>query len=345
MSASSGITVSQDLASTFADAIQKQSVRFIKVLILNESLVHDASISSSGSLEEDFIKLLDVNFLSDDIPAYILVKLHTPQDWLFINYVPDAAKVREKVMLYASTRASFLKSLGSSQFTDTIFATSKADLTWDAYLAHLKHNSAPNPLSAREQEISNLRAAEANTATYEGSRARVNHVGTGVGLSWSPDVEAAVHELKHGTGESVLVATIDPQTETIILHSQSQLDSLPLAEFVPKSDPSFIFFARDFQSESGQTRQIVFIYSCPSTSPVKHRMLYSSTSGPTYNSLKTSLADEPSISLAPKRIETSDPSELTKEFLESEFNLTSNVAPAPTQQKAFAKPKGPPRRR
>ncbi|PPR08099.1 hypothetical protein CVT24_010560 [Panaeolus cyanescens] len=344
MSASSGIQVSQNLASTFANAVQQQSTRFIKVLIQNESLVHDGSIPSTDSLEDDFAKLLDQEFLSDDIPAYVLVKLATSQEWLFISYVPETAKVRDK-MLYASTRASFLKSLGSSQFTDTIFATSKADLTWDAYLAHLKHNAAPNPLSSREQELSDLRAAEASSATYDGSRARVNHIGSGIGLSWSPDVEAAVHDLTHGTGDSVLIVTIDPQTETIIFHSQAQLESSSLNELVPKSDPCYVLFARDQIVGTEQTRQVVFIYSCPSTSPIKHRMLYSSASNTTYHSLKVSLAEEPAITLAPKRIETSDPSELTNQFLETELGYNSSSPPAPTQQKAFARPKGPPRRR
>lgn len=54
---------------------------------------------------EDF-ELLD-GVLEDDKPAYVLYRLDEPQggSWLFISYVPDVAKVREK-MLYASTRAT-----------------------------------------------------------------------------------------------------------------------------------------------------------------------------------------------------------------------------------------------
>ena len=108
-------------------------------------------------------------------------------------------------MLYASTRLTLLKSLGSTVFTDSIFATSKEDLTADAYTSHLRHVAAPHPLSIREQEMIELRAAERETASYDGSRARTSYVGAGVGLNWSEEAERAVKELGQGTGSSTVV--------------------------------------------------------------------------------------------------------------------------------------------
>lgn len=119
-------------------------------------------------------------------------------------------------MLYASTRLSLLKSLGSSLFTDSIFATSKADFTPEAYDAHIRHTSAPNPLSAREQEIADLREAENEAASYAGSKARTSHIGAGVGLNWSPEVEHAVTNLGAGIGCSI-----------VIIVSQSNLLAFP----------------------------------------------------------------------------------------------------------------------
>ena len=110
-----------------------------------------------------------------------------------------------KQMLYASTRLSLLKSLGSSLFTDSLFATSKADLTPEAYDAHLRHVSAPDLLSAREQELADMREAENEAASYAGSRVRATHMGTGVGLNWSPEVEHAVTKLGEGTGCSIVI--------------------------------------------------------------------------------------------------------------------------------------------
>jgi twinfilin-like protein len=108
-------------------------------------------------------------------------------------------------MLYASTRASLFKGLGSTLFTDSIFATSKTDLTAEAYAAHLKHLAAPKPLSAREQEIADLRLAESGTASLHGSRARINHIGTGVGFNWSIEAEEAVTALARGIGCALVV--------------------------------------------------------------------------------------------------------------------------------------------
>src|ERR1700709_560398 len=92
------------------------------------------------------------------------IRCKTPIDQ--INQRSDAGRQ----MLYASTRGSLLKSLGSTLFTDSIFATSKADLTPEAYAAHRRHLDAPKPLSTREREMADIRAAEA-TGTYEGSSA------------------------------------------------------------------------------------------------------------------------------------------------------------------------------
>jgi twinfilin len=101
-------------------------------------------------------------------------------------------------MLYASTRASLMKTLGSALFTDSIFATSKSDLSIESYHAHRQHVLAPKPLSSREQELSDLRQAESTTADYSGSRQRVNHIGTGIGMPWSSNAEEALAELAAG---------------------------------------------------------------------------------------------------------------------------------------------------
>ena len=109
-------------------------------------------------------------------------------------------------MLYASSRATLIRHLGSTHFTDSLFATSKADLTPKAYAAHKAHHAAPQPLSAREQEIADARAAErASGAVYEGSSARRNHLGTVVGMQWSEDAEKAVRDLGEGDGSSLVL--------------------------------------------------------------------------------------------------------------------------------------------
>ncbi|KAG5340330.1 hypothetical protein C0989_002141 [Termitomyces sp. Mn162] len=238
MSTSSGIGIAPQLVSVFASA---PNPRFIKVSIHNEQLVHDLTISAAApSFEQDLPLLPDV--LQDNVPAYILAKV-SPSDWLAISYVPESAKVRDK-MLYASTRASLLKALGSTLFTDSLFATSKADLTPEAYAVHRRHINAPKPLSAREQEIADVRAAESG-GVYEGSRARVNHIGTGVGFQWSEDLQDAVRHLAQGEQSAIVIIAVKtllveaPSTTRLASRKIETSDPSELDEAYLKSELGF----------------------------------------------------------------------------------------------------------
>lgn len=110
-------------------------------------------------------------------------------------------------MLYASTRNTLTKSLGSTHFTDSLYANSKSDLTSSAYAAHKAHMAAPQPLSTREQEMADVRAAEreAGGSSYESARARRNHIGSGVGLAWNPDVESALQDLAQSDQDMLII--------------------------------------------------------------------------------------------------------------------------------------------
>ncbi|KAG6894860.1 hypothetical protein C0992_004273 [Termitomyces sp. T32_za158] len=197
MSTSSTIPINPLLADAL---LSPQNPRFVKVSIRNEQPVHDLTISAVASLQEDLALLPDV--LEDNVPAYIFAKV-SPSDWTAISYVPDSANVRDK-MLYASFRVPLLRALGSALFTDSIFATSKADLTPEAYAAHRRHIDAPQPLSAREQEMADVRAAEGG-GVYQGSRARVNHIGSGVGFAWSQDLQDTVKQLAQAEQGAIVV--------------------------------------------------------------------------------------------------------------------------------------------
>ena len=62
-----------------------------------EKLVHDGSVEAVGSLEEDLQELPQM-LGETNAPAYILVRLDDPTTaWLLIAYVPETAKVRDKV--------------------------------------------------------------------------------------------------------------------------------------------------------------------------------------------------------------------------------------------------------
>ncbi|CDO72895.1 hypothetical protein BN946_scf185002.g80 [Trametes cinnabarina] len=353
MSAPTGIEVSPELSSAFSEAVESRNIRFLKISIQNESLVPSHTVAPSGTLEEDLDRLTDI--LDDDVPAYVLVRLDNPQsEWLAVYYVPDTAKVRDK-MLYAATRNTLTKSLGSAHFTDNIFATSKADLGSEAYAKHRRHIVAPPPMSAREKEMEAVKAAEreAGGRSYEGSRARQNHVRQGVGLKWSNEAQDAIKDLGAAEDSRLVVLSIDPATETLLLSSTQEIDVSGLGNAIPATDPSYAFFAWPHSLTSPPRREIVPIYSCPSASPVRHRMLYSSAVLSVVNDVKELLSSSGSTStLASRKVETSDPLELDEKYLISELGLGSAGAPAQGVQAEasdikpkFARPKGPGRKR
>lgn len=101
-------------------------------------------------------------------------------------------------MLYAATRNNLTKGLGSTHFKDNLFATSKADVTFDAYKRHKAHLAAPQPMTAREKELADIKAAEraAGGAGYEANREKRSHLGERVGFQWSDEADQAVKALQ-----------------------------------------------------------------------------------------------------------------------------------------------------
>lgn len=117
-------------------------------------------------------------------------------------------------MLYAATHNSLTKALGATAFSDSMYATSKEDLTASAYAKHRSSLAAPKPMSAREKEMEEIKQAEllatANGSGYQGSGARLSHIGSVVGLKWSDEVTAAVEQLftaEAGASKAVIIVS------------------------------------------------------------------------------------------------------------------------------------------
>jgi twinfilin-like protein len=334
MSASSGIQVSSGLSDAFAQAVSNQGIRFVLVVIKNEELTLHEVVPKSGALSQDLARLPSLMPDNSQTPCYILTSLDADgsmqSDWLIITFIPDSASVRDK-MLYASSRASLTKALGAYRFTDAIFANGKDELTPEAYAEHRKHATAPLPMSARENEIAEIRAAESQQGqSFQGLSGRRSHVGTGIGLTWTREAESAVLGLSSLTEPRLVVLAIDASNESLQLAEEVSCDIRQISGKLPTQDPSYAFFCIPTQSS-----QIGFIYSCPSTSPIKHRMIYASGVGSVVQSAKTLLAVS-SI----KKFEVSDPTELDLTSMEQ----TESTAPDRPIQ-TFARPKGPTRRR
>jgi twinfilin-like protein len=78
--------------------------------------------------------------LTDDEAAYVILRRYpdAPDGYVAVTYVPDTAKVRQK-MLFASTRLTLVRELGPERFRETLFATSKEELTAEGFKRHDQH--------------------------------------------------------------------------------------------------------------------------------------------------------------------------------------------------------------
>ncbi|BGP32990.1 Twinfilin-1 [Rhodotorula toruloides] len=340
MAAQSGIAPTQELTDVWSTALADPQVRLVKIVIKDEQLVPSGTFTSTSptsnlgeedaandaAFAEDFALFEQDGVMEEKVPAYYAYRISAPpaSTFAFFSYVPDHAPVRQK-MLYASTQNSLVKSLGDSRLPVSIFATSKSDLTHASYLSHIEHNTASAPLTAREAEMASIRAAEASEAASSGGndsrqgRSMIfgNHdlktgeqgadgegknEARGV-LPWTDEAKEKVRELgESGEPGQFVALEIDISTETVVL-SPRQPSSLSL----PASSPCYLFYKH--------AAGLVLIYSCPHSSPVKSRLIYSSAVLVLYKVAVPQFTGQKII----KKLETDSPDEVDASWIDSEL--------------------------
>jgi len=214
-----------------------------------------------------------------DAACYILFRLDsqgpTGYHWVLLCYVPDLAKVKEK-MIYASTRSNLKQQLGATYFTDEIFGTVPGDFSKKGYEHHITSKKVEAPLTEQEQ----IKHQEKTSGEiYSGGQSSYVH-----GVAFPVD-EKAIQAMKDLAGGSVnyVQISIDCDKERIILDHSGKLDINGLAQKMDGAEPRFHFFAYNHDFEGSQVTSNVYIYSCPDGSkgtksaPVRMRMLYSSS--------------------------------------------------------------------
>ncbi|KAJ3285027.1 Twinfilin-1 [Borealophlyctis nickersoniae] len=332
MSHQSGIKPSQDLVDAFANAVLVDTVRALKVVIAEETLTVAETLPVAGSWEEDFATFRP--WLQPSDPAFVIFrkdsKLPTGDyEWILLQYVPDHAKVRDK-MLYASTKATLTKELGDSKFVDTLYGTTAGDLTLESYKKHLVHKDAEAPLTERELELQSLKRAESGADISTTSRR--SHA-QGVAFPISSSATESLEKLKSGS-INVVVLCIDLNNESIELEREDSVTLADLPSVVRRDVPRFVFYAYNHVYDGEQFNSIVFSYVCPPSSKVKERMLYSSSRATVLAYVEETVG----ISV-PKKIELDDMTEL------DETDLLDSLHPKKpellTAKPAFARPARP----
>jgi len=331
MSHSSGISVSQQLSDTFGGALTSQSVRLIKAQIVDDAIVPTNSLQTSDNSEaQDLDKI--PQFLEPTEAAYILFRLDEKNArgylWVLMCYVPDKAKVREK-MIYASTRSNLRKQLGTSYFSAEIFGTVPGDFNQKGYQAFLEMQKADTPLTQGERQS----AAEKESGLFIGgaSTAYVHGVAFPVEQAAGQALQGLISK-KH----NYVQIHIDADAERITLGSTKTIDIADLPAQVPNDVPRFHFFRYDHEFDGEDLSSLVMIYSCPDGSgttksaPVRLRMLYSSSKANIENIL-TSVGGKADV-----KMEVNQGSEVQPEAIHLQLH-----PPKEEKKEAFAKPKGP----
>ncbi|KAJ1550823.1 hypothetical protein HK405_015805, partial [Cladochytrium tenue] len=222
-----------------------------KAVVRGEQLEAVADAPVRGSLEDDYLAIEP--WFDEREPCFVLFRLDERLQttsgraagggfgFLLIMYVPEVAKVREK-MLYASTRGTLTKELGDSNFIDTLHASSKAEVSLAGYKKHLAHKAADAPLTERELERLQTNLAETGIDIGTTTRRAFAASSSSVGLPVSDEAAAALRGLRDGDHNAVLL-TVDASRETVdVVSAQtvSTTDALVAGGTVPATEPSFV---------------------------------------------------------------------------------------------------------
>ncbi|CAO3698797.1 unnamed protein product [Rhizopus stolonifer] len=314
MSTQSGIKVSEELSKNFADAVSSGDVRIIRVSIIDESLVPNGTTPVQDNFEKDYQHV--AQYLETSTPSYVFVRLDEKAstgeyNWLFLSYVPDNAKVRDK-MLYASTRATLTKELGDYRFVENFYGTDKSEFSWDGYKRHLAHKSAEAPLTRREQELAEIKAAEAKVVSdYQGASSRKSYA-PGVAFPLTEKTIESLLELKKDKQDRTYnFVSLYLDNEKVDTDGVNNVSIKELQKTISENAPRFTFYIFD----DGSKESLVFIYTCPSSSKIRERMLYSSSK----SNVITAAENDASIQIV-KKFETSDLDDLTEEYFKEELD-------------------------
>lgn len=307
---------SAELHNAFASFIADSGLFALPVTISAESLVPQQAIafpssSPSTTLASSLSSLESI--LSPTVPLYLLLrKSADPSSPLIAaTYIPSRAPVRQKT-LFASTRASLVRALGTESFADTIFLTEKEEVldpkTWtdndttagnDASAGAGGGSSNTALLSTEERELQAVKRAEEEARHGTRGRDLMNEGGSGgavtlgggssshgVSMKVSDEAREGLAAVKAaldsvaGNGGGGLVAQfgIDIANETFTQTSSPRTGVSPtdVHRHIPADRPSYTIYVPG-PDQQQQPDGVLFIYVCPGTSKVKERMVYASS--------------------------------------------------------------------
>ncbi|EAW14547.1 twinfilin [Aspergillus clavatus NRRL 1] len=345
----SGIAVSQELHDAFSTFASDSSIFCLPVTITAESLTPLSPIrfSTPNAFYPSLPQLSSV--LQPKTPLYLLFRRPESGSSTLsaLTYIPSNAPVRAKT-LFASTRATLVRELGSEKFASTIFATEEEEVTsedaWRERDAEKKGSGGKGGfrredlMGEKERELDAVRRAE--------EEARSGTPGRDIGIGGSfprggfgsgvqsrirmnvhDEAKTALAELQEG---GLVQLAIDTASETFTLATaKSGIDAHSVQDHIHPSSPRYTFY------HYPESETVFFIYTCPSGSSIRERMMYASS-----RMYALTVADEHGLKISKKcdmQIEASSPDEISGDRLQEEVQPQQNDG----MRRGFARPKRP----
>ncbi|KHC53755.1 hypothetical protein MEW_02025 [Candida albicans P60002] len=349
-------------------------------------------------LEPIFEKL--TNQISQEFPhpSYIVISYNSNQ--YFISFIPDIAPIKQK-MLYASTKNSLITSLGGNKLIKKFAWTELDELTLNYFIKSIDEDQGFNIKKEEEEEelnslltedeitlqkLNNLSLYSTTNHHHHGFKKKLpsmtNDDGSTTGsgnadqdilYKFTPELTEQLQSIIENSSpessndndnkKSLISFNIDTTKELLTLKSiDTQIEINQLIDTLnshtsSRISPQYILY-------NYQIGKLAFIYSCPSGSSVKDRMIYASFKNSLINHLNqliksTNIDDDIIID---KNIEVGDLDEIELSQLQesnelihdtntngnnnsSSNSLSSNNSSLSSKNGLkFNKPKGPRRR-
>ena len=198
----SGITVSKELQDAFNELVSSPSQRGIIATISSEALIPQHTLPSTST---DFFSDLPAltPLLSNTAASYIILRRYqnAPDGYVAVTYIPDTAPVRQK-MLFASTRLTLVRELGTERFRESLFVTEMKELEKGGWEKHDAHGALSAPLTEEEESLKGIKEAEAETKG--GTEGRRLETGGKLSIATSTEAREALGMFRVGEGGNLL---------------------------------------------------------------------------------------------------------------------------------------------
>ncbi|KAL1900809.1 Twinfilin-1 [Ceratocystis pirilliformis] len=328
----SGISASQELFSQFKELQSSDSYFGLLVTITNEKL---EPIRLLERTSPDFTANLSTlePHLSDNEALYVILKRYDSNPVFFaVTFVPDLAKVRQKT-LFASTRLTLVRELGSEHFRDTLLANAKEELSAAGFAKQDAHAAIEAPLTEEEQSLQAVKRAEQEIS--RGTGRQEIHLGKSLDMPFNDEALEALNQLGSGSLDMVSLK-INSATETVELDSAPASSPSSIDEVVKSistTEPRFTFYRFHHTHDGTQQRPLLFFYTCPATPgtrAIKARMLY-----PLMKRTVLEAAASGANITVDKKFEVDEPTEIT------EATVLSDLHPKAAARTGFSRPKRP----